>query len=758
MNKGSSNGIYEFDKFILDTGTSMLYCNESEVTLPPKAVKTLAVLVQNCGAIVTKDDLIEQVWEDSIVEESNLSQYLYLLRKTLGKTPDGQSYIETLRRRGYRFTGDARLAKRPTERTVHSLSAPPVDIGVERSGNVLRVVEWPSNEPAPAVQDARAAAAAVGAGTPPLPRTSSSYFLAAALGAAGVGVLVFTISWFRPNNGSQPLAGTGDINITRLTNENYVHDATISRDGNYFAYSEPVDGTWRIWVQQTGQAGRVEIDTGGKRSICCKTFSPDGKFLYFAAGNGDGNPDLYRAPTLGGRPEKVLSNVGSWVSFSPDGNELLFLRQDHARKSISMIIAPNSGRGSERYVFGTDRGFTPLTAAWSPDGKKIVFSAAVGDGPSPLIRLYIFDLETRMISAVSNELWANSYRIEWLRDGSGFAMIGTKQGDGLSTRRDQVYLISYADGSSRRLTTDGSRHEPGSLGVTDDGAIIAVSFNRASQIWSIDAGGDSRTAVQLTTGVAEGRGGIATLPDGRIAYSVLGEEGVSLWMIAADGSDKKRLLSDSHMEMVTATSDGKYFVFRDRIGEHDQLFRMATDGGEPEPLTTDQTDTTNKSYMSVSPDGLWVVYDSSGVQDGTFVASIKKIPIDGGQPENLVEDGCRSPEYSPDGRFIACSYYDKNRIAIISASDSSLISTFEKVNYAVFEPKWSPDGRSLVYIVHRNNVCNLWKQPINGSKPEQITDFTSGQCHNFAYSRDGSRIYLARGYEARDAILIRNYK
>src|SRR5688500_15991543 len=109
MSAGSENGIYAFDQFKLDAEKLMLYRDDVEVPLPPKVVKTLTVLVEKRGAIIGKAELIDRVWEDSVVEESNLSQHLYQLRKTLGNRPDGQPYIDTLRRRGYRFTGDVQV-------------------------------------------------------------------------------------------------------------------------------------------------------------------------------------------------------------------------------------------------------------------------------------------------------------------------------------------------------------------------------------------------------------------------------------------------------------------------------------------------------------------------------------------------------------------------------------------------------------------------------------------------------------------------
>jgi TolB-like protein/DNA-binding winged helix-turn-helix (wHTH) protein/Tfp pilus assembly protein PilF len=101
--------IYEFEKFRLDTVHLMLYCGSEEIPLAPKAVETLLVLVERRGEILSKDELMETIWTDSIVEESNLAKYLHVLRNTLGNSQDGKPFIETFRRRGYRFNGDVRL-------------------------------------------------------------------------------------------------------------------------------------------------------------------------------------------------------------------------------------------------------------------------------------------------------------------------------------------------------------------------------------------------------------------------------------------------------------------------------------------------------------------------------------------------------------------------------------------------------------------------------------------------------------------------
>ena len=752
--EGSKNGMYTFDRFKLDAEKLMLYRDEVEITLPPKVVKTLAVLIENRGTILSKDELIDKVWADSIVEESNLSQNLYILRKSLGKKPDGSTYIETLRRRGYRFTGDVQIIEQTTPRASngHAPVATRSHLGVERQGNVLRLVDWTAPEHAPDV--------VVPAADTGLPRKGSGPWYAIAIilfvVAATAGAALYLYNRAGTISGSE---GQNDLTVTRLTNTNYVRDATISRDGNFFAYNEALGDSSRVWLQQTGKSVRVEIIPGGKWQICCKAFSPDGKFLYFLATNErEKRNDLYRVSTLGGPPEKILSHVSGYVSFSPDGEEILFLRIDTTLKERSLVIAPSNGKGGERQILKSDKSPDLMFASWSPDGKTVAFQTFVQPPePRPGCMLSTVDLATGAIKRISEERWGNCFRMEWLRDGSGFAMIGTKENEANSSRRDQVYFVSFPDGLSRRLTTDGSRYEPDSLGVTDDGAILAVPYNRSSQIWGMDANGDARTALQLTSGAADGRGSITPLSDGRVGYIARSGDDLNIWLMNADGSNQKQIGDASAVQDLAASPDGKHFFYSNEVDGRAVLFRMGTDGSDPVQITS------NDDYIidsTVSPDGDWLVYDLWKTRRVDHDVILRKIPFGGGEPITLSNDDCSVPHFSPDGQYLSCVYFGKNQFAVISSVDGSKVAEFDTVKLPHLNTggRWTPDGRALAYIVHQNNICNIWTQPIDGGKPKQLTDFTSGSCYNLAFSQDGSRLYVARGHELRDAILITNFK
>src|SRR5262245_15710619 len=99
---------YEFGPFFLDVAERLLLRNGESVSLTPKAFDLLLTLVEHHGRLLEKDELLKEVWPDTFVEEANLSYNISLIRKALGEGENGQKYIETLSKRGYRFVAVVR--------------------------------------------------------------------------------------------------------------------------------------------------------------------------------------------------------------------------------------------------------------------------------------------------------------------------------------------------------------------------------------------------------------------------------------------------------------------------------------------------------------------------------------------------------------------------------------------------------------------------------------------------------------------------
>src|SRR5262245_43562870 len=104
----SENNLYEFGPFHLDTAERLLLRNSLPVPLAPKVFDTLVALVQHSGHLLTKDELMQKVWPDSFVEEVNLTVNISALRKALGDDQNGQRYIDTVPKKGYRFVAPVR--------------------------------------------------------------------------------------------------------------------------------------------------------------------------------------------------------------------------------------------------------------------------------------------------------------------------------------------------------------------------------------------------------------------------------------------------------------------------------------------------------------------------------------------------------------------------------------------------------------------------------------------------------------------------
>ena len=100
--------LYEFGPFWLDPEKQVLLRGDQPVAITPKIFETLLVLVRHSGEIVSKDELMKELWPDAFVEEANLSQNIFMLRKALGDTPEDRRYIVTLPGRGYRFVAEVR--------------------------------------------------------------------------------------------------------------------------------------------------------------------------------------------------------------------------------------------------------------------------------------------------------------------------------------------------------------------------------------------------------------------------------------------------------------------------------------------------------------------------------------------------------------------------------------------------------------------------------------------------------------------------
>ena len=181
------------------------------------------------------------------------------------------------------------------------------------------------------------------------------------------------------------------------------------------------------------------------------------------------------------------------------------------------------------------------------------------------------------------------------------------------------------------------------------------------------------------------------------------------------------------------------------------IWRMDADGSNPARLTNGQVDYS----PDCSPDGKWLVYAATSF--------IYRLPIEGGAPVQLANNNFGgSLLISPDRKLIHYLAEREPGTAavirqIIPAAGGAVLYKLPFIAGSL-QSRWSPDSRAIDYLLTRGGVTNLWRQPLAGGEPKQITNFTSGLMFSFAWFRDGKQLVMSRGTRSSDIVLISNFR
>ncbi|HWP42588.1 MAG TPA: protein kinase [Blastocatellia bacterium] len=532
--------------------------------------------------------------------------------------------------------------------------------------------------------------------------------------------------------------------ITRLTSTGKVASAAISPDGRYVIHVLDEGGQQSLWMRQVATGSTVQIIAPSDHIYSGLTFSPDGNYIYYlSTTRGSRRNDLYQAPVLGGTPRKVLEDVDSAISLSPDGRRFAFRRDSPTSGESTITIASLDG-GQETKLAVRKLPDFYISPAWSPDGKVIVSSAAnLSDN---LHMGYVeVNVETGAERLIGDRKWLNAGRLSWVSDGSSFIANAIDE----ASKKSQIWQFSYPSGEARRITNDLNDYRGVSL-TADSGTMITVQGDVASAVYILPDASSDR-AVQITAGASkyDGANGVAWTPDGRIVYSSRANENHDIWIMDPDGKNRRQLTSGPGINVQPAVSpDGRYIAYVSYGEGAQSIWRIGIDGTNAVRLTSSGIE----SFPTFSPDGKWVIYVSFTSGQNT----LWRIPVEGGEPTQISEIFAAAPDVSPDGKLIACYYWDNQvgnplQVAIIPFEGGQPIKLLDMQANSF---QWTPDGSGLAYVDVRGGVSNIWVQPVEGGSPRQMTSFNTDQIFAFAWSRDGKQLACARGVINNDVVLI----
>lgn len=568
----------------------------------------------------------------------------------------------------------------------------------------------------------------------------------AILAASALGLIVLAIVAFAAIRLAHPRAEKTTVvpfqstRISRLTSTGNSIDVAISPDGKYIAHVV-VEGAQRsLWVRQVATATNKQLVAPQAAAYSGVAFSPDGNYIYYVKGELN-KPlgELYQVSVLGGDSRMLLRDVDTAPTFSPDGRQLAFMRNNPVEQETSLMIA-NSDGTSERALATRKNSYHFWTPAWSPDGRLI--ACVSGDKTTAQASVIGINVEDGSERQLTTQKWRLIERLAWLADGSGLVLLAPADE---TSETSQLWSLSYPEGAARRITNDLNIYTALSLNG-DASALATVQTNVLSNIW---VGPDADRARQITTGASRYYS-LSWTPENRLLYASSTGGNLDIWMSETDGSNQKQLTVNAGSNHTpVASPDGRQIVFlSNRGGTGYNIWRMSPDGSNLKQLTRDGS----QGSPQVTPDGRWIVYASW--QGGKL--NIWKIPIEGGEPVQLTDKYSKAPVVSPDGKQFACSYWNEQLdtkfvIAIISIDGGEPLKTFDLPTGSV---RWAGDGRALTYVDTRGIASNIWSQPLAGGPPRQLTDWKSDRIFNFAWSRDGKQLALSRGVVTSDVVLI----
>ncbi len=516
----SKGFIYEFGNFVLDPQERVLFSDGQPVHLAEKVFDTLLLLIEHNGRLVTKDEMLASIWDESFVEEGNVAKNVSRLRKILNA--NGEELIETLPRRGYRFLGD-----------VNALD-PGTNLLVRRN---LKVKITQTVDDAPG-------------------------WRTLLIGGAGFFGLAI---YFGRHDSTVSARSEGMSGATRLT-----RDA-----GNQGHPSWTADG--RIRYLRTGvdrQTHSFIMNADGTEQTAAEDFkglqqgiwSPNGQKVIFAKPT---DTTAFHLANSDGSGEVILPFYGGNSDWSADSSKIVYQKTVNVPNPDIFVYSVETGQSTK---LTNDVGFN-ADPSFSPDGKQIVF-ASLRDGNA---EIYLMNSDGRDVRRLTNDPAWDNHPV-FSPDGTQISFDSDRDNE-----TSDIYLMR-ADGSDIRRLVDWKSNESAENGCwSPDGTKLAFTSDRNGNddIYVISAQAYPEHLVLADEG-ANLRNPVLS-PDGkRIAYEAeLADHSGELRVFDIAGKRSGIVLKTDKADTSPVWSpDGNWIAFQQYIGSNTEICVMHPDGGE----------------------------------------------------------------------------------------------------------------------------------------------------------------------------------
>jgi eukaryotic-like serine/threonine-protein kinase len=394
-------------------------------------------------------------------------------------------------------------------------------------------------------------------------------------------------------------------------------------------------------------------------------------------------------------------------------------------------------------------GFAQLTSqsgrelfpSLAPDGKTFVYAAEANGNWD----IFLQRVGGQNANNLTKDSPIDDTQPVFSRSGDFIAFRSERQGGG-------IFVMGATGESVRRVTDFGFNPDWSPDGrevvVADESFVDNPSFRFGqSRLWIVDVSTGQKRRVGDVDAVQP-----SWSPHGqRIAFwNIKGQH--EMWTIRADGTDPKALAGQTGLNWNPRWSpDGRYLYFSSDRGGSANIWRVPIDeetgeaGGPPEAVTTGGG-TGQRQHMSLSADGKRMTYIEQLLNEAIF-----KVPFDSstqtiqGTPIPVTQGSRRSdaPDVSPDGQWLAFQTLGKKEDIYVIRTDGSGEKQLTDDDFNDRIPRWSPDGKRIIFYSNRTGIYELWSINADGGNLQQITRNSSQSVTRSAWSPDGKSLAAA---------------
>jgi Tol biopolymer transport system component/DNA-binding winged helix-turn-helix (wHTH) protein len=737
--------IYTFDSFQVDPARRRLWNAGQPVQIHSKTFDLLLALIENSGQELEKGKLLELVWPNQVVEEGNLTVKMSALRKILGERKDEARFIVTIPGRGYRFVADVKQVETSGDAVVIERQAF-THIVVEEESESSTAKTRPTTEPSTQASSSAATAS--------LRTRSKRIWMVASL------LFLLTVAGFMAALffGVKTVPPFERFDVSRQTNSGKVLAASLSPDGQYFVFAQSEPEGPSLWLKHVATGGAQRIVEPRPIEYWGLSFAPDGNHIYattFEKSHAD--PVLSKIPVFGGAVQTLPVVTNTAVTFAPGGARMAYIVSSSSSGGSLLWTADADGGNKKFVTLRKDPNFFAMqanTIAWSPKDDTLACVVMNNSGQGFYMTVVGYGANDGKEKRLTDKRWNVVTSVAWTADGRGLVLTGN---DGLGLPQ-QVWYLSARSGVTRRITNDLNSYTGVSL-ASNSGALLAVQTDTVSAIWTATANPDA-TLFDFQEGYSE----VGEMPavgwtrDGNMIYQSAAGGSQELWLFDVRGKGRKQLTVGAMVSGFAVSPDGRHIVLVSNRAGRPNLWRLNADnGGDPKQLTKGEGEVRPR----FASDGQFVFYQKGF---GDVLSSVWKVPIEGGETQQITEPHNTYPDVSPDGKQIVYSYMETStgdvpqwRLGIAATDSGKRLRSFAlHASVTNRVTRWTPDGSGLTYLSTVGGVSNLWLQPSDGSAPRQLTNFDSLRIETFDWSRDGKAIAVVRGARTSDVVLVRD--